>query len=315
MFEYTSSDTGEQPIDFLVRVTEPIQQVVESSADIEEVNCVHNNKPGCLKCKLCGKISGTSRELQHTYKCKYSTASKEISGPFQVGKVSHTDKIDSSKSVGILQREYGIVNNETPQKIIGTYGAGPCVILCMRNRETYDTILAHIDSLTTDPLSVFSTFQPDKCDVYIIGGDSSSDKELHDILITLKQLKYKITFAYIQDNSRGNSFAINCITGETYINDDINPMVDLPLVYDIKIREIRMRMIYMLGGALEKVNIRQGGDALRRGRLGGMKSKKRKSKKRSKGEGGKKKKRKSKKRKSKKGKKKRKSKKKSRRKQ
>ena len=263
MFKELSPGIGEQPnigeqsIDFLVRVTEPIQQVVESSADIEEVNCVHNDKPGCLKCKLCGKISGTSRELSHKYKCKYNTISKEIRGPFQVGKVSYTDKIDSSKSVGILQREYGIVNNETPQKIIGTNGTNSCVILCMRNRETYDTILAHIDNSTNDPLSVFSTFLPDKCDVYIIGGNESSKGLLHDILIKLKQLKYKITFAYIQDDSRirGNRFGINCITGETYINDDINSLVDFPLVYDIDIRELRMGIIYTFRGPLEKVAI------------------------------------------------------------
>jgi hypothetical protein len=62
----------------------------------------------------------------------------------------------------------------------------------------------------------------------IIGGDSTSRDLINNILELLARFNYKITFAHILD-STSNSFAINCITGETYLNDEIIPTRDILL--------------------------------------------------------------------------------------
>lgn len=72
----------------------------------------------------------------------------------------------------------------------------------------------------------------------------SSKDLVHNILIQLKNHKYKIKFAHIID-SNSNSFAINCITGEIFINYDINPIEDLPLVYNTLERQNRMMRVYI----------------------------------------------------------------------
>ena len=81
------------------------------------------------------------------------------------------------------------------------------------------TILAHIDSNTLDPLDNYRSFPKDS-DVYIIGGNNSSIEDVNMILKILSNRGYKIKFAHIIDNET-NSFAINCITGDTYLNDSV----------------------------------------------------------------------------------------------
>lgn len=228
-------------IDDLIQQTETVLKIAELPTDIKQVNCKHNDNPGCIQCVVCGSTSGTTLIIPHYYTCKYKV--KETIGPFTEGiRDVTTTRIDPSKSVAILQREYGIISSETEKTIIGTYGAATCIILCMRNRDNGKTILAHIDSLSIDPLNVFFEFPADKCDVYIIGGDDSTKPEVNNILKELKSRNYEIKFAHIIDGG-SNSFAINCITGDTYVNDDINPITDLPPVYDVKIRELRMMQL------------------------------------------------------------------------
>jgi hypothetical protein len=69
-------------------------------------------------------------------------------------------------------------------------------------------------------------FPPDTTDVYIIGGNSQSRNLIINILELLAKFNYKITFAHVLD-STSNSFAINCITGETYLNNQIIPTRDM----------------------------------------------------------------------------------------
>jgi len=227
-------------------------KITELPEDIEEINCYYNNKPGCIKCKICGSISGNLKIISHYYSCKYKDQRK--TGPFTVGKRHFNNVLDSSISIGILQREYGIIDNTTSKHIIGSYGAGPCVILCMRDKESNKTLLAHIDRMTIDPLSVFSIFQPDKTDVYIIGGNNSSKKNVNDILIQLKGLGFQIKFAHII-TYESNSFAINCLNGDTYIDSDINPLIHLPYVYNKNKRNNRLKTLISMPSKLEKVDI------------------------------------------------------------
>lgn len=220
--------TENQVIDELINKTENSNITSEKPEDIEKVLCI-NGKEGFIKCKLCGAISGTLRIIPHNFGCKYNqqnTREPIIKGNRNIS----SSFMDSSISVAILQREYGIVNNQTDKKIIYSYGAGPCVILCMHDITTQQAILAHIDSLTINPLDNFIAFlqADDNCNVYIIGGDDSSKLLINRILKELKRYNYKIKFAHVKDNNHKNSFGINCITGETYLNDSVikNPLSD-----------------------------------------------------------------------------------------
>ena len=59
-------------IDYLIEKTKEVLKISELPSDIKEVECKHNNKPGCLQCNICGSISGTLREISHYYSCKYN---------------------------------------------------------------------------------------------------------------------------------------------------------------------------------------------------------------------------------------------------
>ena len=199
-------------IDILIQKTKPVKRKLEKPEHIE----LFNNKYGeCNKCILCGGESGTLKIIPHTYKCMYYM--NIFYGPFTIGIIENNSNIDTEKILTILQREYGEVSKSTENSIIGSYGAGPCFIICMRNRITYKTILAHIDASTQNPLEPFERYQPNQTDVYIIGGDYNTKTQIHDLLIILKGKKYDIKYANIITNY-SNNFTIDCESGEIYMD-------------------------------------------------------------------------------------------------
>ena len=232
-------------IDYLIKKIKP---------ETPECPFVDSNIPGCIQCSICGGTSGTLRIITHKYKCEY----QGDSGPFTYGSSERgIGKIDAGKSVGILQREYCIANQYTDKNIIGTFGATTCIILCIRNNRTTDTFLAHIDSMTIFTWEIYSfrsRFNPDDSDVYIIGGNNQTKNQVYDLLIELKRLDYtRIQGAYIIDDFKSNNFAINSATGEIYMNMDITPMKDLPLVYNENSRLNMMKNAPLFYSTLRKV--------------------------------------------------------------
>src|SRR5262249_19569476 len=92
---------------------------------------------------------------------------------------------------GVLQHEYSIVLSTAKQNQLGTYGAGPCVIMAAWNSDAKKAGLAHIDSLTDirsvqDFLNQVASGRKDgtKLQVHLVGGDSSSTM-LQTELVTL----------------------------------------------------------------------------------------------------------------------------------
>jgi len=197
-----------------------IKKIVEKKEDIETAKC-NDNSTECIKCKICGSISGKLKDIFHLYTCKYYIAPLS-DGPYTTGILKPCTSSYKAKTLGILQHEYGIISNNTDEKIIGSHSAGPCVILCMRNRNTTETILAHIDAMTIDWIVPFRSFPTEQCDVFVIGGNTSSIQMVYSIIQMLYSANYTITFAYIIDLN-ANSFAIDCMTGDTYLNSAINP--------------------------------------------------------------------------------------------
>jgi hypothetical protein len=244
-------------INYLIEKTKPIVRISELSSVVKEIEPPH--APGCIQCLICGIKSGTLRIISHTYRCKYRVIVEN--GPFIYADNPNfgTIKINADRSIGILQREYGITNKYKDKNIIGTFGAGSCIILCIRNRETTDTFLAHIDSMTHPGenwgvSNFYTRFTPSKSDVYIIGGNDSTKDIIYKLLVELTRMEYKIKFSYIIDNS-SNNFAINSITGEIYTNQDIDPIKDLPLVYNVNERMSMLKFIPLFIYKLNQVHL------------------------------------------------------------
>lgn len=120
----------------------------------------------------------------------------------------------------------------------------------MHDTKTQRAILAHIDSNTLDPLDKYRSFPKDS-DVYIIGGDNSSIKNVNMILKILNNRGYKIKFAHIIDD-KPNSFAINCITGDTYLDDYV---IVLPNSPDELQRISKFSMFCKFNSELKLINI------------------------------------------------------------
>jgi len=252
--DYVNAMANNTGIYYLIEKTKPILRICELPEDIKEID-----RSGCIQCLICNGKSGTLRIITHTYKCKYKVT--EESGPFIYGNpLRGIGKIDAERSVGILQREYGIANKYTDKNIIGTFGAGPCIILCIRNNVTTDTFLAHIDAMTLpvftgeSPIIFRSRFNPIDSDVYIVGGNNQTKDQVYNLFVDLKRLDYtSIQCAYIIDNFSLNNFAINSVTGEVYINTDIEPIKDLPLVYNENYRLNIMKIAPLFRSTLNKV--------------------------------------------------------------
>ena len=248
--DYVDNNTG---IDYLMEKTKSSLRICELPEDIKDID------NGCIQCLICNGKSGTLRIITHTYKCKYKVT--EESGPFIYGNTLRgIGKIDAERSVGILQREYGIANKYTDKNIIGSFGAGPCIILCIRNKLTTDTFLAHIDAMTLpvftgeSPIIFQSQFNPNESDVYIVGGNNQTKDQVYNLLVDLKRLDYtSIQCAYIVDDFSSNNFAINSVTGEVYMNTDIEPIIDLPLVYNENNRLNIMKIAPLFRSKLNKV--------------------------------------------------------------
>lgn len=235
----------------LIILTKPSEPIIEDPNDIE----CHNN---VITCKICGGESGTLKIITHLYyknnyeiiPCIYKNISTNYYNPIIIGNYNKPRyKINSNIAEGLLQREYTIINSNNSTKIIGTYGCGSCIIVCLRNRITTNTFLCHLDSLTINYKDHFYNFNPDETDVFIIGSDSSAINILYILLKHLDDMNFKITFAHVIDNNT-NSFAINISTGDIYLNDDIsNPYYDLPIKTYYKYRYNRMLSSLLLNNS------------------------------------------------------------------
>ena len=109
-------------------------------------------------------------------------------------------------------------------KFLASYGASSCVIVVVRNRKTHQTLITHIDSLTsrTGLQNVLETMQsPQDCDVYITGGEEKTF--LSNILTILRTCGYDIKYALIGKSTNlkfGRSMIISLENGNIYTGDD-----------------------------------------------------------------------------------------------
>lgn len=157
----------------------------------------------------------------------YEMGSKEMSEdeePLSLMQPS-TSKIPSNAKA-VIQHQIGFTDDNF--SVVGTYGAGPCVILAAYNKASQQAFVAHIDGLTTlQSLNSYflklSELGTQKLQIFLSGGDSSSKKEVKDIIKMVKGIPYlDIVYSDLMtSNYDSKSFAINAKTGEFYT--DVRP--------------------------------------------------------------------------------------------
>ena len=135
-------------------------------------------------------------------------------------------------------------------------GAGPCVILCMRDRISSKTILAHIDAMTENYMNPFLKYDSKNTDVFLIGGDDSTRYVVYDILKKLHDKNFDIKLSHVIDPS-SNSFAIDCVTGIVCLNND-KEMTRTQMTND-DIQRYRLSSVSLtIPSELIKINIKDG---------------------------------------------------------
>ena len=113
----------------LLYVAAPPMITSELPSDLTEMPCKYAQVHLCLKCRICGAVSGTSRKITHSYDCRYAPK-RDTGGPFVLGERRRAaTEMTLGPSEAILQRECGFVSPYSIKTTLATYGAGPCVIL------------------------------------------------------------------------------------------------------------------------------------------------------------------------------------------
>jgi len=205
-------------------IHEDPQDIITESSEYDETKYI-------LKCLQCGGKSGTLLEISHYYNCKYKMKI-DVSTPIVEGSLLPASvPFDQSSCLFVGQREYAVVCKNHAKPIIGSLWASSCIILCMRNRETTETILTHIDGLSLNPITKFLSFPPDLCDVFLIGGNCISKNDVKQLIQTLEDYKYIIKYCCII-NETLKSFAVNSIDGTTYCDEDFDNL-DINALGDI----------------------------------------------------------------------------------
>lgn len=239
-------------IDALIKNINPHTiTICEHPSDVKFVQCNYG-KDTIKCCLLCGSKSGTNLIIPHYFSCKYSAI--HSIGPFVKGYLPcSSTSLNTDKCLVVLQREYSIIEKNCEKHIIYSFGIVSCVVLCMYNRYTTETILAHIDPNTVDPLHPFRSFAPKLCDVFIVGGDSSSKPIVHNLLKELRDNHYEITFAHLIDENI-NDFAFNAIDGTGYINSGMQDVMDAVRNPNTIKRVNKMMLMYMYKSPLVRID-------------------------------------------------------------
>lgn len=236
----------------LLCVVTPPMITSELPSDLIEHPCKNAPQHRCIRCKICGAVSGTARKISHSFDCRYAPK-RELEGPFVFGERRRASSdITLGSNEAILQRECGFVSTSSVKTTLAAYGAGPCVILAMYDNQIRKAGLAHIDALTRDPVKSFLDFQRSS-DVYIIGGGCHSSQTLTSTLTALRAHGFDVTFAHVLD-ANSNSFAIDCLTGETWLNCEVQ-LNKLQVSINKTFRERMLDFRAIAPGPLSIVNV------------------------------------------------------------
>ena len=219
---------GGNKFDFIESIKKCIKREIEMDPN-DIITKTHIEGYTTRGCKICGSFGGSSGNIPHFYVCKYSNI-KTAQGqtiryrPYDAEKMKMPPY---EELYPVYQREIFVTSDE--YKKVGTYGAGPCIIVAMRDPNKKIVALAHIDAMTKDPMLQFYNIfrESQNVDIYLCGGNNSNIEQCESILRSIykeyqyNQNKYNVVFCHLVDNN-ANSFGIDAVTGDYYF-DNISP--------------------------------------------------------------------------------------------
>jgi hypothetical protein len=135
---------------------------------------------------------------------------------------------DAALFLGVDELAISFPNSDYP--IIGTFGAGQCMILGIYDSQNYKALVSHISGLDKNSIKQLNTlkqelnsFSSASSVAYILGGQNNATSKLtyKYIIDLLKTKKIPIKFENVfkstsADNSA--SFAINAVNGRAYFS-------------------------------------------------------------------------------------------------
>jgi hypothetical protein len=123
--------------------------------------------------------------------------------------------------------EIGVTSLNHEKTILGTFGAGPCIILAIFNPNDHTALLSHLSSGVSSKhffpyLNQFSKDQGKKFQAYIAGSDHSTRNQMSTLIDDLqKRDDLEIVGVSLGDGFNDKSLAIDALTGEVFT--DFNP--------------------------------------------------------------------------------------------
>lgn len=170
---------------------------------------------------------------------------KLIKDTNKIGQKFTNFKINPENTFSIFQRHVGYTSENSNYPVLATYGAGPCIILALYNKETKKAGLAHIDGLTMADQTVWwmhtklSNGKNESLEAHISGGDTTSIKMISNIINRLKYLKIKIKSSNVNTYTV-DQLAIDSRTGN--ISNNFHPRnVKKSKNFDLKMKIIGMQ--------------------------------------------------------------------------
>lgn len=203
---------------------------VRSDFPPSELAVLFARLPDELSFELISALQGTALEIPKLSASQFRAAQQELAEKAE--KFEKLQRIKSplhdahrvdfkpEESACILQHEYGVTKADAAQPVLGTYGAGPCVILALYDKQAKTAVLTHIDALTNlySLNQLFNEINPETTVAHLAGGDSSSQEMCIKIIDMLEDRKINIANAdIVREGFKGPaSLAIDARTGNIY---------------------------------------------------------------------------------------------------
>jgi hypothetical protein len=167
-------------------------------------------------CIECGEKSGTFLIITHRRECQYWRSQMTPEVRYYDEALQNWNLISYTgpdTTVGMFEPAVSIRAGT-----IGSFGAAPCVIVGVRNEETGETHLVHLDACTGDPmLRMLMRALPrgPLLSVYLCGGDNCSAEQQVRILEAFEASGLNIVYRLIHLNDwDSNQLTIDAATGQ-----------------------------------------------------------------------------------------------------
>ncbi len=149
------------------------------------------------------------------------------------GLIHSTVDFDKSAALFLGTDELAVAFHDSDYPVIGSVGAGQCIILCVYDSKLKKALLTHISGLDDRSQKMINTvnnalssFTPVHSSAYIVGGvDNSRSRLTHQKITQLLnyhniKVKYQKVFqgSYQNGACQSESFAINASNGHCYSN-------------------------------------------------------------------------------------------------